>query len=226
MARERYLVGVDPKELQPQEKVEQPLTFWQKLDNFWFHYKWPVIAGVAVLVLAIVLGVAIGKREKYDYTIVTVTQGALSADARTELGEEIALCGEDLDGDGQVKVEVIALDMTDPGDCVELSSFFMSGNAVFFAMEPAYYEAQIAELETEDTHYFTKLNGTHPGLIKDARCWNWNGTIIQQCMEGTFPKDWYFGVRLPIGTAAAKEQESADCTALLERWIATAPMKE
>lgn len=228
MAREQYLRGVDPEELKPSEKPQLPMTFGQKVQKFWYRYRVAVIFAVLVLALSITAGILIGRREKVDYTLVMVTKGMLNNNARTEMAANFQKYGEDLDGDGIVNVRVIPLAMSDPGDYVELSTIFSGGTAVFFAMEPEYYEVQIADLETEDTQYFTELNTDSPGLSENGRYWNWKGSVAQQTATAGLPEDLYFGVRAPIGTASGEDNEkaSADCVALLERFIANSLIGE
>lgn len=225
MARERYLVGIDPEELKPKEKTELPMTFGQKVQKFWYNYKALIIVAAVVAVCGVLLAVAVGNKKTYDYTLVLVTSKVVSTAGRDEIAQDLAVVGEDLDGDGQVTVQVLPLNMTDPGDKAELASFFAGGTAVFFGMEPTYYEEYIgsAELENENEHYFTELAVEHEGLSENGRYWNWNGSIATETAE-PFPQDLYFGVRLPIGTAIAKKQESADHTALLEKFINASPM--
>lgn len=221
MARERYLIGVDPEELKEEQKPTPPMTPRQKWQKFWYLHRVAVIVIVCVVALAVTFGVMLGTREKVDYTLVLVTQGVINDTASAELANDLAACGEDLDGDGRVNVRVLALNMSDPGDYVELSTVFSGGTAVFFAMEPTYYETQIEALETDDQHYFVTLDTDAPGLAENGRYWNWSGSTEQEIMSDGMPKDLYFGVRLPIGTASGSknEQASADCTALLQRFI-------
>ena len=51
MAREMLLAGVDPEELKPTESPEPPQTPGDKLKNFWFYYKWWVLAIAAFVVI-------------------------------------------------------------------------------------------------------------------------------------------------------------------------------
>lgn len=226
MARERYLIGVDTQKLQEERTPERPLTFPEKVEKFWYNYHWAVIIIGVIVVLAIAAGVLIGSREKVDYSLVVVTKGRLAETALDELAEEMELYGQDIDGNGEVNVRVVPLVMTDDGDYVELATLFSSGSNVMFAMEPTYYESQIAYYEEEGDYYFTPLNAEHDGLAEHKRYWNWNNSYFRANCSGTFPKDLYFGVRAPIGTAAGREEESAACVALLEEFIKNNPMQE
>lgn len=226
MARERYLIGVDTQKLQEERAPERPLTFWEKVEKFWYNYQWAVIIVGVIVALVIAAAILVGSREKVDYTLVLVTKGNLAQTALDELADELELYGRDIDGNGDVKVRITPIVMTDDGDFVELSTIFSGGSAVMFAMEPNYYESQIAAYETDGDYYFAPLQGEHAGLAEHKRYWNWNRSYFQQNCSGIFPKDLYFGVRAPIGTAINREEESAACVALLETFIENNPIGE
>lgn len=220
MARERYLIGINPEELKPDDTPKPPMTPKQKLVKFWYRYHWAVIFFAVVIAVGIAVGVGISQRENYDYTLVMVTKDKLPTNAVSRLSAELASMGDDIDGDGECKVLVLALSMTDAADYTQLCSIFAGGDAVFFAMEPAYYQSQIAEIETDDTAYFMDLSVTGHGISENGRYWNWNGSAEQADYADEMPQNLYFGVRRPIGSAAAKSDDSAACLALLEEFIA------
>lgn len=226
MARERYLIGVDTQKLQEERKPERPLTFREKIEKFWYNYQWAVIIVGVLVVLIVAAAIMVGSREKVDYSLVVVTKGRLAETALDELAEEMELYGKDLDENGKVNVRIIPLVMTDDGDYVELATLFSSGSNVMFAMEPTYYKSQIEQYEEGDEYYFTPLNVENEGLAEHKRYWNWQNSYFRQNCSGTFPKEMYFGVRAPIGTATGREEESAACVALLEEFIRNNPIEE
>ena len=81
MAREMYLAGVSEEELHPDPKPEKPKTFKARLQNFFYHYKWVVLAAIAVVaVLAVMIGQAVTRVEP-DYTLLLVTEKQYGAEA-------------------------------------------------------------------------------------------------------------------------------------------------
>ena len=102
MAREQYLRGVNLEELKQPEKAPEPMTFKQKLEKFWYNYRFAVILAIIVVVLAVSAALLIGSKEKVDYTVVVVTKGTLMEDSRVELAGELERHGLDLDEDGKV----------------------------------------------------------------------------------------------------------------------------
>lgn len=84
-----------------------PLTLGGKIKNFWFYYKYFVLAG---LFLATVLTVAISQcasREKFDTEVVLFTYNTYTAVQLDALEIELEKYAEDLNGDGEVNVQII-----------------------------------------------------------------------------------------------------------------------
>ena len=94
-------------EPKPSEIAIKPKTFKEKLQNYWFHYKWHTIATVFSVVILAVLVAQCAGREKYDYTVVLFSYKSC-LDAQTQKVEEyLENYSTDLDGDGKVNVSVI-----------------------------------------------------------------------------------------------------------------------
>lgn len=112
--RQRELVAArrarQNPELAPKVAPVEPLvpkTFGDKVKNFWFHYKYFVLAGVF---LATVLSVAITQcatREKFDTEVVLFTYNNYTAGQLDALELELEKHAEDLNGDGEVNVQII-----------------------------------------------------------------------------------------------------------------------
>ncbi len=87
---------------------EQPvLTPKDKLKNFWFYYKYHILA---IVFLAFVLTIGISQcatKEKYDIEVVLFTYSTYTGGQIDALEEQLELYGEDTNGDGEVNVQVI-----------------------------------------------------------------------------------------------------------------------
>lgn len=71
------------------------------LENFWFHYKWPVIIGVFFAVVLIVGLVQIFSRTSADAYVAYAGNGYISAEESENIRAELSrLLPEDINGDG------------------------------------------------------------------------------------------------------------------------------
>ena len=77
-----------------------------KLKNFWFYYKVPVMIGLAVVAVSIYLGAQSAAAPDADYHIGLISLTPRSDDQLAELTDSFARKGEDLNGDGQVLVQL------------------------------------------------------------------------------------------------------------------------
>lgn len=104
MARERLLAGAGEDTIHS-NKIEAQ-TPQEKLSNWWFYNK--KILLVVILVIAMVISVAasILSQENPDYTIAIANAYAIDEDAIEFAEKHIAQYGEDLNGDGEVVVEI------------------------------------------------------------------------------------------------------------------------
>ena len=78
----------------------------KKLQNFWFYYKKHLLAGLAVLLVLGYLGIQKLSTVEPDYHIGLVRSAALPEETLTEWEHRFASGGEDLNGDGQVLVQI------------------------------------------------------------------------------------------------------------------------
>ncbi len=222
MAREMYLAGVDPEELKPTPHEEPPKTPKSRWENYWYHYKWPTLAGLFIVVAVAFLAFQMLSKEKYDYTLVVVTEKALAADTLEDIAETMAPFGVDRNGDDEVNLQVRGLAMQDVGDRAELAALFSAGETMFFAFEPSCYQEQVLSIKTtDDYHFFSELSVRTDGVSEDGRYWDWKNDLLVTHAMREVPKSLYFGVRTAEGTAGGEKRqtESDACRALLEAYI-------
>ncbi|MBR7092953.1 MAG: hypothetical protein IKI50_07225 [Clostridia bacterium] len=224
MAREMYLVGVPPEDLQPDPPIQQPQTPRGKLENFWYHYKWMVLLIGFLVVVFTFMTVQWLTRTEYDYHVVLVTEKAISDQARQQIAASFEAVGEDIDGDGAVRVNVEALLISSDVRLAQLStqsrakmlSYLASGDMLLFGLTPSYYEDLSASL-SEGFRFFSDLEGA--GNALDGTCFDWEGTALQQA-AGAGAQHLYFGVRQAAGTAKNKAEQQQQDLRLLKAWIA------
>ncbi len=162
------------RDVKPMEKKE--LTPQEKRRNWWDYHKWHVVIAIACLLFAVVQvsGVVHSARNKPDYTIAYVGYTELPDDLARALETAIATKGEDLNGNGQVQVELVQYRFfderadTDPAlweqaysASMQLtSSIEMVESMIYLLEDPAAFNASYPILCPTD--------GTHPGEGSDA----------------------------------------------------------
>lgn len=96
--------GAPPK---PSEVAIVPKTPKEKWDNFWFQYKWYVVAITAVTVVLAVLITQCATRTKYDMEVVYFTYTAALDEQTNAVAKYIAGYAEDVNGDGEINIQVV-----------------------------------------------------------------------------------------------------------------------
>lgn len=142
-AREEFLQlkkmqnGEIKPEPKPSEIAIKPKTFKEKLQNYWFHYKWHTISAFFSVVIIAFLVAQCANREKYDYTVVLFSYKSCF-DVQTEKIEEyLENYSTDLDGDGKVNVSVINCSFNNDGDLQYKNSMFTKVQAQIFGNKEA-----------------------------------------------------------------------------------------
>ena len=86
-------------------EMRSPLLTW--IENFWYHYKWPFLAGLlALIVLTVSLVQCVGNGKGDDAHVMYAGGHALSGTARRDLEATVASFSEDRNGDGKVVVAI------------------------------------------------------------------------------------------------------------------------
>lgn len=106
MASARYTLLIKPEDIQP-DAPPRELTPQEKRENFWFYYKWHVIVGVAVFVLAFSLIWEVVTQVKPDYTIGIISSNTLPVGVGDVMAEKLTPYFDDRNGDGKVVVTVM-----------------------------------------------------------------------------------------------------------------------
>lgn len=145
----------------------QPMTAKQKRQNFWFYYKWHVIIGIIVIAIIAFTIRDFANRVNPDYTIGVITFNASSTDVFEALEEPLAAFGEDLNGDGNVVVDVAQYDFSseDPqmimAASARLMGDFQTNQSIFFLIDNV-------EKAQEQLAAFAYNDGTAPAEEQDV----------------------------------------------------------
>ena len=78
----------------------------KKLENIWFYYKKHILIGLAVVLVLAYLGIQKLGTEKPDYHIGIVRSESLTAEEMDTLNGAFTAAGQDINGDGQVLVQI------------------------------------------------------------------------------------------------------------------------
>lgn len=86
------------------ENTKKKSKFLEKIDNFWYYYKWWVILG-AVFLMGIIVAVnffsGLTKEEPADLKIISVYSHPLTA-KEYDINERVTDCLTDINGDGKI----------------------------------------------------------------------------------------------------------------------------
>ena len=97
----------------PSEVAIVPKTPKEKWDNFWFQYKWYVIAITAITVVVAVLVAQCATRTAYDYEVVLFSYTSVLDEQADKIADYIEKYAEDMNGDGEVNVQILNCSFTD-----------------------------------------------------------------------------------------------------------------
>lgn len=232
MARERYLRGISEEELRPDTKaVQQSWTATSWLENFWYHHKIGILIGGFLLIVAVILVAQMVNRERPDYTAVLVTENALLPDEVTYLEQVLVKYGEDVNGDGEVVVQIQSLFLggkqyaNQDTNAQALQTQLIVGDTLLYIYEPA-YEKLFTAVGRDNAHCFlTELPLTAEGMQEDKLSWNWAGHTLreQDAVLATFPRDLHFGVRYAIPDDEESAAEREQLLKLLEAFATEQP---
>lgn len=104
MPSARYTLNIKPEDLKPD--VPRELTPKEKAANWWhYHWKWVLLAAVCLGLVGLTLRDIFGQA-KPDYRVAVITRYMVDEDAAGQLGTALSAYGSDLNGDGQVLVQV------------------------------------------------------------------------------------------------------------------------
>ena len=94
------------RDVKPREKIE--LTPDQKRRNWWHYHKWHVVLAILCVVLIgdVIHDAVRNSRNKPDYVVAFVGQTGLPDSLARVMEEGLAQLGEDLNGNGTVRVEL------------------------------------------------------------------------------------------------------------------------
>ena len=96
-------------EINCETKTEEilPQTFKEKLQNYWYHFKWHTILSVFLIVVIAVSVTQCVNREKQDMIVVMFAYSMVTDSQMSQVEEYIEQYATDIDNDGKVNVRVV-----------------------------------------------------------------------------------------------------------------------
>lgn len=218
MASYRYERDIKPEDLIPETPRE--LTPTEKRANWW-HYHWYYVVLIAAAVLA--AGYFVWSRVTEvdpDYTVAVVSRTDPDTAFLAEVEECLEALGEDVNGDGKVKVRVkgiwLALDFeTQDASLQQLmqssedklnSDFYLAESTIFIVDDPAAMQQRYG--------CFRKLDGTDPAEGEVESVADFSVPLEETALAGAAGEDgtvWYAARRLNEGM----DEGVIDCTRAL-----------
>ncbi|MBQ6830335.1 MAG: hypothetical protein IJO59_04335 [Clostridia bacterium] len=197
MARERYLVGVSEEELQYTDRSTQ-LTPKGKLENIWYHHKWGILGGVFAVIVAAVLIVQLITRVTPDYSICIAASTYIPEPIVEELEKALLPYAEDVNGDGEVAVQIQALNVQKEDEYTQVGvnnrqaviAHIAAGDVMIFAFSPSFYNSFIAGMTAEeDFSFFTALGAEGETVAEDGTYFTFDLSAFAQSVWSDYPKE-------------------------------------
>ncbi|MEA4832078.1 MAG: hypothetical protein VB118_05615 [Oscillospiraceae bacterium] len=127
------------------------MTFRQKVENYWYHYKWVTVAGIFVVVFIVVCSVQMAIKKDADVTFMYAGPASVSYQHLDDLKTSCRDVLHDYNGDGSINVNYIEYSIyTDSnGDVLfdnQMNTFEMyrqqllAGDAQIYLLESTYYD--------------------------------------------------------------------------------------
>ncbi|MCD7753058.1 MAG: hypothetical protein LUH41_00695 [Clostridiales bacterium] len=129
-----------------EKNVAAEYTQKQKLKNWWSYHKWLVLGGIVLLAIVIELvanALGIGQIRP-DYQVAYVGSATLEDETAQEIVQWLEAMGEDLNGDGQVVVQLNQYPFPDASD----------GDETLAAIRSASEISLVADISECDSYFF------------------------------------------------------------------------
>lgn len=205
--------------------VRMKSPFLNKLENFWYHYKWQTVLGIFFLIVLIVCLVQCTAKGKGDDAyIMYAGECVLSGIEKEDMKQTVASVGKDINGDGKIEVSFGAYTIRQRADIEEQDPtnqrFFaeasaqqldlfdqeiLSGEATLCLLSPALFERVAAAggflpvseyAPALSSDMLVSYNGTYCGIrLKDT-------ALYQREGFKNLPEDTVFCVRR-VGTMSS-----------------------
>ena len=176
----------------------------EKLENFWYYYKWYVLAGLlAVIMLVVAIG-SCSSKEDYDVTVLYMTHSYVDIDG--EMDPLLSEYADDVNNDGKVNTRVIPISYgttynESQSAGATRAAQLATGEFVLFLMDEQNYK------ELRDNGFLMDIS--HLGKSSKLEGDRFDATELLYNIKGfkNTEQKFYFGIRV-YDDSKAKEQSN------------------
>lgn len=195
-------------EISPEEPKEEviPLTFSEKIKNFWYHYKAHTILTV-FFSIAIAIGISqCASKPNYDTEIVLYTNNVYTADQVQLLTEYLTPFFRDINGDGQVLIALSDCSYTTEGtyDSNRSNELASKLNATIATG----VETQLYILDDKNLAQLNKLAENYGGFLTDSTPLPDDVAKLTDPNGYKFPEGLIIGKRVLNGTIMENNEKA------------------
>lgn len=187
------------------------MTFKQKIENYWYHYKWHTIITLFFVFTALVCLVQCSTKENPDDKALLYVNQNLLDTAANQLSETLCEYTEDYNGDGKVLYRVNNVSFNG-NNLAGVNYSVANSEKLLSAVATAEYVLYIV-----DGHGYEYMSDSSVEVFEkydfcndlDGRAWNWKGSKLQQSFaDSDLPENLYFCIRKIEGTTAEKNKNA------------------
>lgn len=147
----------------PSETATVLNTPKDKFRNFWDYSKWFVISAVAITVLIAVLVAQCVNRPSYDLKLVYFTYNGVLDEQVNPISDYLEAYGEDIDGDGEVNIQIINCSISENGAIAMRNTTFQKLQSIIVAEE----SAMLFITDKDSIKYFDNLDGGAAAMFNE-----------------------------------------------------------
>lgn len=138
-------------EPKPSELAVLPKTFKEKLQNYWFHFKWHTIGIVFTLIVLIVLITQCSGRTNWDMQVIYFTYTPAIDNQTDMIGDYLESISKDINGDGEVNISVVNCSVPDGNHNSQYNRTVLMKLQAMITAEPT---AMLYITDSESVKYF------------------------------------------------------------------------
>ena len=198
------------------------MTFKQKIENYWYHYKWHTIIIVFFIITGLVCLVQCSTKEQPDDKALLYVNQNLLDNAANDLSDKLSGYIEDYNGNGEVLYRVNNVSYNN-NNLAGVNYSVTNSEKLLSALATAEYVLYIV-----DEHGYDYLSDNSTEVFesydfcpdKNGTAWNWKGSGLQQSLaDSGLPENLYFCIRKVDGTMVEKNKNVNDLKEKAEKLL-------